>query len=51
MIILRYAAGLMAWLIIILVNVALLGITLYCFSMAGLLGSSTFSQVQRHRAS
>ena len=45
MVILRYFAGVMAWLIILLVNVALLGITLYCFSMAGLLGDSTFAQV------
>lgn len=46
LVILRYFAGVMAWLIIILVNVALLGITLYCFSMAGLLGNSTFAQVR-----
>ena len=45
MVILRYAAGIMAWLIIILVNLALLGITLYCFAMAGLIGNSAFSQV------
>ena len=46
MVILRYFAGVMAWLVIVLVNVTLLGITLYCFSMAGLLGDSTFSQVR-----
>uniref|UniRef100_A0A7S0RW54 Choline transporter-like protein n=1 Tax=Chlamydomonas leiostraca TaxID=1034604 RepID=A0A7S0RW54_9CHLO len=42
MLILRYFAGVMAWLTIILVNVALIGFTLYCFVMAGLLGSDEF---------
>ncbi|GAX82667.1 hypothetical protein CEUSTIGMA_g10093.t1 [Chlamydomonas eustigma] len=41
---LRYFAGLIVWLIIITVNVLLVGSALYCFSMAGLLGSSSISQ-------
>ena len=45
LIILRYAAGFMAWITILLVNLLLLAITLYCFSMAGLLGDSSVAQV------
>lgn len=37
MLILRYFAGVMAWVSIITVNVALLGCTLYAYNMAGLL--------------
>mmetsp|Transcript_16614 Transcript_16614/g.35931 ORF Transcript_16614/g.35931 Transcript_16614/m.35931 type:complete len:775 (-) Transcript_16614:968-3292(-) len=43
MIILRYLAGFMAWITILLVNVACLGITLFSFSMAGMLGSNEFT--------
>ena len=43
MVILRYFAGLMAWLTILLVNVALCGIAIYCFSEAGLLGDNAFA--------
>lgn len=46
MLILRFAAGLMAWLTIIAVNVALVGITLYSFSYAGFLGSSELGKVR-----
>lgn len=31
---------------IILVNVALIGFTLYCFSLAGLLGNNEFGKVR-----
>eukprot|EP00955_Chlamydomonas_euryale_P029476 310902-Chlamydomonas_euryale.AAC.1 len=34
----RFAAGILVWVTLILVNVALLGITLYSFAMAGMLG-------------
>lgn len=44
LVILRYFAGFMAWATIILVNVILVGITIYCFSMAGMLGNSAFAQ-------
>jgi hypothetical protein len=37
MLILRYFAGVMAWVSIIVVNVALLGCTLCAYNMAGLL--------------
>jgi hypothetical protein len=46
LVILRYLAGLMAWLTILLVNVALCGVTLYCFALAGLLGNNAFGKVQ-----
>lgn len=45
LLILRFFAGLMAWLTIILVNLALCGIAIYCFSMAGLLGNNAFASV------
>lgn len=44
MLILRYFAGFMVWCTVLLVNLALLAITLYCFSLAGLLGSSTWAE-------
>lgn len=43
LIVLRYFAGLMAWLTIILVNLALAGITIYCFMEAGMLGDNAFA--------
>lgn len=45
LIILRYMAGVMAWLTILLVNLALIGFTLYCFVLAGKLGSAGFREV------
>lgn len=47
LVILRYLAGFMAWMTILLVNAALVGLTLYCFVMSGLLGSDSFRQVSR----
>jgi choline transporter-like protein 2/4/5 len=45
LVILRYLAGFMAWLTILLVNVALCGVTLYCFALAGMLGNNAFGKV------
>ncbi|KAG1675670.1 hypothetical protein FOA52_002379 [Chlamydomonas sp. UWO 241] len=42
LVIMRYASGVLVWLTLILVNLSLLGITLYCFAMAGLLGSTSW---------
>ncbi|GAX82666.1 hypothetical protein CEUSTIGMA_g10092.t1 [Chlamydomonas eustigma] len=44
LVVLRYFAGVMCWLTILLVNVLLCGITLYCFSLAGLLGNNAFAK-------
>lgn len=44
LVILRYMAGFMAWFTIIMINLLLIGFTLYCFSMAGMLGNNFFSQ-------
>lgn len=46
MLILRYAAGLMVWLTLISVNVALAGVTLYSFSFAGLLDTTGVGKVR-----
>ena len=45
MVVLRYLAGFMVWTTIFLVNALLVGITLYCFSLAGLLGNNAFAKV------
>ncbi len=41
--ILRFFAGVITWLILILVNVSLLGVTLYCFVLSGWLGNSAWA--------
>ena len=46
MFLMRYLAGVMVWVTILLVNVVLIGLTIYCFSMAGLLGNSAWAQVR-----
>lgn len=43
LIILRYLAGFMAWFTIIMVNFFLIGFTVYCFSMAGMLGTNHYA--------
>ena len=42
---LRYFAGFMAWFTIIIVNLLLISVTLYCFSLAGKLGDNALSKV------
>mmetsp|Transcript_11641 Transcript_11641/g.31727 ORF Transcript_11641/g.31727 Transcript_11641/m.31727 type:complete len:793 (-) Transcript_11641:1356-3734(-) len=43
MVVLRYLAGVMVWLTIFAVNLFLVGVTLYSFSLAGLLGNNGFA--------
>ncbi len=45
MVVLRYLAGLMVWLTMVIVNVAMIGLTVYSFNMAGLLGDNKWVQV------
>lgn len=46
MIVLRWFAGWFVWLTLVGVNVALLAVTLYSFSLAGLLGDNEFASVR-----
>ena len=45
MVVLRYFAGFMVWITIFAVNFFLVGITIYCFSLAGMLGDNPVSEV------
>lgn len=45
MVILRYLAGAMVWITILSVNFILVAITIYCFSLAGMLGDNAYSDV------
>jgi hypothetical protein len=45
MLLLRYFVGVMTWLTVIIINIALLGFTLFCFTKSGNLGTYAVGKV------